>query len=247
MRKIIFLLAIFVSLQAIEIPNFKIMTENYPPLNMETKDGKLSGIAVEVFDEMLKRVGSSQSKNDFELMPWSRAYNIIQKKKNTVLFTTSRTKEREPLFKWVGPFEYNVNGLIARKDSHLKISSIEDLEKYQIGTVLNDVGELILLNRGVSKNNIQSVSGKNAISKSIRKLDAKRIDMFSYATNVAKWDMKANGISFDDYETVFELQKLGQYFTFHKDTSDDVISAFQLALDDMKKDGTLEKIVKKYQ
>lgn len=103
MKKILLLLSFLLSLQAVDIPNFKIMTENYPPFNMENKDGKLVGIGVEVFTEMLKRVGSSQTKEDFELMPWSRAYNIVQTKKNSVLFTTSRTKEREELFKWVGP------------------------------------------------------------------------------------------------------------------------------------------------
>ncbi|WP_320036054.1 ABC transporter substrate-binding protein [Halarcobacter sp.] len=246
MKKIILVILMIVYVQAVEIPKFKIMTENYPPLNMEDKDGNLAGIGVEVFDELLKRVGSSQTKQDFELMPWSRAYNIVQKKKNSVLFSTSRTKEREPLFKWVGPFGYNINGLIARKDSNIKINSLKDLEKYQIGTVLNDVGELMLLNKGISKENLQSVSGKNAILKSIRKLDAKRIDMFSYSIDVAKWAMKANNISFYDYEVVYVLQKLGHYFTFHKDTSDEVVAAFQNALNEMHKDGTLEKIVKKY-
>lgn len=246
MKKILLLLSFLLSLQAVDIPNFKIMTENYPPFNMENKDGKLVGIGVEVFTEMLKRVGSSQTKEDFELMPWSRAYNIVQTKKNSVLFTTSRTKEREELFKWVGPFEYSVNGLIAKKDSNIKINSLKDLDRYQIGTVLNDIGELILLSSGVSKKNIQSVSGKNAISKSIRKLDAKRIDLFSYATKVAKWDMKSNGLPYDDYEVVYELKKMGQYFTFNKETSDEVVSKFQEALDSMKADGTLEKIIQKY-
>ncbi|WP_044416319.1 substrate-binding periplasmic protein [Halarcobacter anaerophilus] len=246
MKKIIFLLSIFIYFQAAPLPTFKIMTENYPPLNMENKKGELTGIGVEVFDEMLKRVGSKQSKKDFELMPWSRAYNIVKQKKNTVLFTTSRTKQRENLFKWVGPFGYSINGLIARKNSHIKINSLKDLNKYQVGTVLNDVGELILFDNGISKNNIQSVSGKNAILKSIRKLDAKRIDLFSYGIDMAKWDMKANGISFDDYEVVYELKRFSQYFTFNKQTPDYIIKMFQEALESMKKDGTLEKIVSKY-
>jgi len=247
MKKITFFLLFLFALNSFaqKVPTLKIMTENYPPFNMK-ENGKLSGIAVDTFDEMLKRVGSKQTKKDIELLSWSRAYHLIQNRPNTVLFSTSRTKERENLFKWVGPFEYAVNGLIAKKGSNIKIDSIDDLKKYKIGTVLNDIAEIALLSEGVSKENIQSVSGENAIIKSIRKLDKKRIDLFAYAVNVAKWDMKTNNIPFRDYEVVYEIKKYGQYFAFHKDTPDSVIKMFQNALNEMKLDGSLEEIILKY-
>ena len=37
------------------------------------------------------------------MIPWSRAYELIQRRPNVVLLQMSRSAERNPLFNWVGP------------------------------------------------------------------------------------------------------------------------------------------------
>lgn len=247
MKKILIYLSLFITTIVLsqELPKFKIMTENYPPFNMQVKD-KTSGISVDVFEEILKRVNSKQNKSDIELISWSRAYNIVQKKKNTILFSMTRTNEREELFKWVGPIAHTVSGLIAKKEKSIKINSLADLKKYKVGAVLNDIGEQILLNENVSKENIDTTSGSNALIKSIRKLDANRIDMFSYSVEVAFWEMKSNNVDISKYENVFDIKKLGLYLAFEKNTPDWIIKMFQDSLDEIKQDGTYENILKRY-
>ncbi|MBT6701207.1 MAG: hypothetical protein HOB14_06040 [Gammaproteobacteria bacterium] len=52
-----------------------IMTEVYPPYNMQV-DGKLKGISVEILDVMLERMELDQNSSDVILTNWSRAYSM---------------------------------------------------------------------------------------------------------------------------------------------------------------------------
>ena len=115
-------------------------TETYPPYNMK-EDGKLTGLSIEVLNAVLKQLNSKQTIEDVLLTNWSRAYSIALKNNNSMVFSTTRTESREPLFKWVGPIVNTKVGAIALKDKKITINSIEDFNKYKIGAVLKDVGE----------------------------------------------------------------------------------------------------------
>ena len=55
---------------------------------------------------------------------------------NIVLFGTTYTKAREDKFKWVGPLATKRDILVAKKDSGIKISNLDDAKKVgRIGTL----------------------------------------------------------------------------------------------------------------
>lgn len=234
-------LAIFIN--ASEIDKLTIMTENYPPHNM-VKDGKLIGIATEVLDIILKNTNSKLTSKDAKVLPWARAYSIIQKKPNTMLFSMVRTEAREKLFKWAGPIDVSKIGLIALKSRNIKIDKFEDLAKYKIGTVKDDVGELLLKDMGYDMARVDSLSGLDSISESVQKLKANRIDLFSYVIEFDSWDVKE--FNPDDFEAVYILKTNDLCFAFNLETDDKIVQMFQKELDKITKDGTLAKIIKKY-
>ena len=51
------------------------------------------------------------------MMPWNRSYMTIQNENDIVVFLMTRTKEREELFKWVGPLAKGKVILIGKKGS----------------------------------------------------------------------------------------------------------------------------------
>jgi polar amino acid transport system substrate-binding protein len=163
-----------------------------------------------------------------------------------MLFSTTRTKQREPLFKWVGPIIDTQIGIIAPKSKHLKINSIKDLNKYKIGAVINDIGEQLLLADGVKKENIDAISGTNPVVVNFQKMGKGRIDCFAYETNVAMYGAKSYQIDQNDFEVVYILKKGQLYYAFNKKTDDKIIKKYQEALDAIKKNGVYEKILKKY-
>ena len=245
-KTIILIILFFTSLSAIEIQNIKMYTEHYPPYNMKSKDGKLIGSSIEVLDAVLKKMGSSQSIKDVKLRSWAKSYAVAQKIDNAMVFSTTRTESREPLFKWVGPIATATVGVVALKSKKIKINKISDFNKYKIGAVLKDIGEILLLDAGVNKNNIQYVKGEDAINLSFNKMQKDRIDMFAYNLNVAFANAKMEGFDIDKYEIVYTLKVGYQYFAFNKNTDDAIIQKWQNALDAIKKDGIYEKIHSKY-
>ena len=223
----------------------KIYTENYPPYNMEV-NGKLKGLSIEVFDALTKHLDTKVSLKDVKLRPWASGYKITSKKKNTMLFSTTRTAQREKLFKWVGPIVATKIGLIAPKSKKIKIPNTTALNNYKIGAVINDIGEQLLLEVGVKKSNIKSMSGKNPVVSNFKKMGKGSIDMFAYEINVAMYGAKSFQIDSKDFEVVHILKEGQLYFAFNKKTSDDIINKWQKALDKIKADGTYDKILKKY-
>ena len=109
---------------ATPIDELEFLTENYAPFNYE-KDGKAQGITVDLLLEMFKKEGSSKTREDITVLPWSRGYRMAQDKKNVVLFVTVRTEPREHMFKWVGPIMPAITGRIAKspgtsRSAHLR-------------------------------------------------------------------------------------------------------------------------------
>jgi len=221
------------------------LTEVYPPYNMEV-DGKLQGITVDILEAMLAILNTGQTRKDFILTNWSRAYSMAEKRKNHMVFGTTRTEKREPLFKWVGPITTTTIGIIAPKDKNIVIDKLSDLNQFRIGTVLKDIGEQILHESGIEKKQLYAVGGKNAIELSFKKMQNNRIDLFAYEINVAFYEAKLKGYNLDDFEVVYTLKEGELYYAFNGATDDRIIRQWQNALDTIKKNGLHKKIIERY-
>ncbi len=226
-----------------DVDNILYMTEEYPPYNFE-EDGQLRGISVDLMVLMLQKLNSKLSRDDIKLYPWARGYIWAQQKPNTCLFAMTRSKEREKLFKWVGPIAPEPIVLFAQKGKNIKINSIEDLNKYTIGVVKDDIAELILMEKGMTENKIHRVASPSLI---VKMLNLGRIDMWAYGKPVALWLIKKDGLNPQDFEIVHQLGVAGDnYFAFHKDTSESIIQRFQEVFNELKKEGKYNAILDKY-
>lgn len=227
------------------IDDIKIYTENYPPLNYQ-KNGKLVGYSVELIEAILEKLGSKRTTDDIELLPWARAYKIVQSQKNTCLFTVTYSPQRENLFKWVGPILLGSNAIVAKKSREISIDSIDDIKKYSIAATLNDIGEQKLIDKGIDKSFIQRVSGEEAPEKILLRLDKERVDLWSVGGLSYRRIAKEYGYNPNSLEIVYTLEQSLSYIVFNKDTSDSIVKKFQAALDTIKEEGTLKQLHKKY-
>lgn len=219
------------------------MTEQWEPFNFE-KGGVVKGISTDMLVLMLEKAGSTQGRQDIRIYPWIRAYKNVQEKPNTILYTTSRTQEREKMFKWVGPI-YTIEFYVyALKGRHIRANSLKDLAKYKIGITRGDVREEILIKRaGVRPGNLEPV-GLNI--QNVRKLMAGRIDLSVHSHETLIDYCRKEGINPDLFEAVILLDKQDMYYAFHRDTPDSVIARFQKAFDDLKREGRLAELFRSY-
>lgn len=215
-----------------------ILTENLPPLNY-VKAGELIGPSVDIVKEIQHRIGSN---DPIEVYPWSRAYQIALDKENVILFSTTYTKDRHDLFKWVGPLAKKRDILVARKGSGINIVKLEDAKKVKrIGTLRDDTRERLLESYGFT--NLESVSDEQ---KNVHKLSLGRIDLWAYKIPGLKTICKLANVNPDTFEEVYNLREIEVMIAFSKRTEDSIVNRWRVAFDAMVADGTLLRIKKKW-
>lgn len=240
---LIFLLLNFTFSYSQTINDITFYTEHFPPFNYD-EYGELKGIAVDVLEEILIDIGSEITRNNFKLLPWSRVYNLILKEKNTCLFTMVRSKERELLFKWVGPIKSIPIVLIAKKSKNIKINNLNDISRYKTVVIRDDIGHNLLVNNGIQEKSLFITTFPNKIP---LLLHNERVDIWVYGELSAFNIMDRSNIDKEEYEVIHTLTLTEKnYYAFNIETSDNIIHLFQNSLDKLKENGTYQKIIDSY-
>ncbi len=219
-----------------------LLTENFPPFNMAA-DGKnyaaernISGINADIVREMFKRAGIAYSMT--LRFPWERIYNQVLEQPDQGLFSTTYTPEREPLFKWVGPLASTGWVLLAPPGSSLRLSSLEQAQPYRIGAYKNDAVSQHLESKGLDP--INSLRDQENIGKLLKG----RIDLWATTDPVGPYLAKQEGVS--GLTTVLRFNDAQLFLALNKQTPDEVVTRLQKALNEMKGDGAIDAIMRRY-
>ncbi|TWI56612.1 amino acid ABC transporter substrate-binding protein, PAAT family (TC 3.A.1.3.-) [Pseudomonas duriflava] len=222
-----------------------LLTENFPPYNMSV-DGKnyaqeadLSGIAVEIVREMYTRAGIAYTMT--LRFPWERIYNTALNQPNYGVFVTARLPERESLFKWVGPIGPDDWILLAKGDSPVQVNSLDDAKRQglRIGAYKGDAIAENLTAKGLELE-LSLRDQENA-----EKLQSGSIDVWATGDPAGRYLARQQGIT--RLKTVLRFQTSELFLALNKETPDDVVKRLQDALDQMRKDGAVERITASYQ
>ena len=219
-----------------------LLTENFPPYNM-AKNGKnfaqndnIEGIAVDILREAFKRAGIPYSMT--LRFPWERIYHLALENPGYGVFVTARVPEREKLFKWVGPIGPDDWVLLARGDSPITLTSLEQARQYRVGAYKGDAIALSLEKQGLAPV-IVLRDQDNA-----RKLQAGQIDL--WATGAPAGQFLARQVGISGFKTVLRFHQAELYLALNKDVPDELVSKLQKALDQLRAEGVLQKISAKY-
>jgi polar amino acid transport system substrate-binding protein len=226
-------------------PPIRVVTEELPPYNM-TKDGKVTGMSTEVVQAVLKEAGLQAS---IQSMPWARAYDIALNSENVLIYSITRTPQREKLFKWVGVIAPTQWYLYARSGRQLAIDSIEDARAHQTATVKEDAGEQYLVAKGfVVGKNLQS---SNKYEFNYEKLKLGRVDFWIANEMNATYLVRQAG---DDPAQVLVralplpdlAQDEGLSMAFSVKTPDALVERLRKGLETVRRNGTYEAIRRRW-
>ncbi|MBK6907651.1 MAG: ABC transporter substrate-binding protein [Rhodocyclaceae bacterium] len=205
------------------------LTEDYPPINY-IEFGQVKGLAVDLLKLMWKQMGVPEQ--PIEITNWSRAYRIASQTPYTVLFSTTRTPEREALFQWVGPIVFDRNVLVAGKKSAISLASVRDAATHRVGVIRDDVCHRELIESGLEDARIEKVSNFRQLFKM---LEADRIDLICVSESLL-----ATGHELDEplpeVKTVLIASETPLYYAFNKATSPLLVARFQAALKAVEKE-----------
>ncbi len=217
----------------------QIVTEESAPLNYTGDDGKTTGMATEMVQDMMKRMGKEYA---IKVMPWARGYSMAQKEPNVALYSTTRMPAREELFKWVGPLAVKRWVLIKKKGNDIAVNSLDDAKKLsKIGTYKDDAKEIFLKKEGFT--NLASTSRPEL---NLKMLVAGRIDAFISDEREAKMLCEKTGVDPNLIEPLYVVKEAKLYMAFSRQTDDAIVQEWQKAYDAMVADGTFKKITDKW-
>lgn len=222
-------------LYAAEPLQLRLLTEDFPPFSMLREDGQVDGLSSDIVREMMRRAGIAYR---IELLPWVRAYNRAVLEPNTCVYSTTRTEQREPQLKWIGPVVENQWVLYGRDDGPKELRSLEAARRYRLGGYTGDAEAQYLIARGfevdLASNDLQN----------LRKLLAGRIDLWATgkylgAALIAR--EKATGL-----RPLLTFNSVFLYLACNQMMADGTVRLLNEHLRGMHKDGTVDKINARY-
>lgn len=245
LARLMFAVLACVALRAVAEEPLRIVTEELPPYNM-TADGRLTGMSTEVVQAVLKAVDMQA---DIQSMPWARAYDIALNNENVLIYSITRTAEREKLFKWVGVVAPMHWYLYAKPDSGIRLTSLDDARQFQIATLKQDAGEQYLLANGFKLG--QNLQSNNKYIYNYEKFKLGRVDLWiSIEANALYLARQAGDKPDEVMKRVLSLPDLGANgglnMAFSPQTPDALVERFRQGLASIQRDGTYASIAKKW-
>ena len=220
-----------------------ILTIDEPPTNFIDEDGKIAGLAVEIVKLIQKRLGTDER---IELYSTPKVLKKSLTKPNVILFTLARTPERENKYYWITQVAVKNWVFITRKDSKRKIKNLNDakLVKY-IGVAKGGVREAYLKKNGFE--NIVPLSSHELIVKNCIKGKIPLI-LYSRFGIAAICKRSKQNCKYNDFKFHFSPSHSNSYIAISKNGTDlKIVKQWQKAAAEIKKDGSLIKILLKWQ
>ncbi len=219
-----------------EALRLRLLTEASPPVSMLEGD-KVIGSGTEKIREIMARTGTDYT---MELLPWRRAFTFSRQRPDVCLFSTTRTPERENLFKWVGPTDEAEWVLLGRADRKFDLHTLEDARALRIGTYNGDARDEYLRARGFKVD----PAPNDMINP--RKLMLDRIDLWAASFKRGSGALTRNGWS-DQIVSVLQFNRVGVYLACNPAVPTELIERMNAALEAMGRDGTMKRIDRKYE
>ncbi|WP_338489225.1 ABC transporter substrate-binding protein [Pseudomonas trivialis] len=219
-----------------------LLTENFPPYNMAkngknfARDENIEGIAADIVRETFKRAGIAY--NLTLRFPWERIYKLTLEKPGYGVFVMARLPEREALFKWVGPIGPDDWVLLAKADSRIELSSLEQARRYKIGAYKGDAIAQTLDRQGL-KPLVVLRDQDNA-----QRLMDGQIDLWATGDPAGRYLARQVGVT--GLKTVLRFNSAQLYLALNKNVSDELVAKLQATLDQLRKDGVVEEIMARY-
>lgn len=217
-------------------------TEELPPLNYQD-GGQVSGFATELLQAVMQQAGYSV---DIQLMPWARAYRLVMEGPDRIIYSITRTPQREPLFHWVGPIsprQIKLYRLNSRSD--IQINSEADLSRYKLGAMFESAAAQKLAGLGLAPDQGLDLGASDAVT--LKKLLQGQTELVAMLDWAMAWQLKQQGIEPRRVRPVWLLDGGHQYwFALSRATPVFKVRQLQAALNQVSADGRLQKLRQKY-
>ncbi|WLD94039.1 transporter substrate-binding domain-containing protein [Alkalihalobacillus sp. AL-G] len=207
----------------------------YPPFSFrDPKTNDITGYDVDIAREVAKRIGM---KTEFVPTEWKGMFSSLDTKRfDMIANQVTITDERKEKYDFSIPYTVSGGQVLVHKEN-TEIKGIEDLKGKVVGTTQGSNYAKAAKEAGAE------VKYYKGIAKVLAELNVKRIEaalndrlFIQQEVKGSNYEVKAVGDTFNKNEMAFAFRK----------NEDELIEKVNNALKEMKEDGTLAKISKKY-
>lgn len=217
-------------------------TENLAPLNYQDETGP-QGFSVELLRLM---AAAARLPLSLQVLPWTRAVQMAEAEPAGVLFSLTRTPEREAQFQWVGPIARRrilIYKLASRTD--LRLAQLGELGEMRIGVARDSAADRQLQAAGL-KPGLQLEHGLDDAT-NVRKLLAGRMEFVVLLDWAAAWNMRQLKLPYATLQPVMEQDTSRSYwYGLRPDADPALVKRLQAELDAIKRDGRYERLRQRY-
>ncbi|WP_082616939.1 ABC transporter substrate-binding protein [Massilia sp. Root418] len=203
------------------------------------EDGQPAGLAVDVARHIQQRLGRS---DPIEIIPWARANTVANAQPNVMLLSIVRTPQRAQRLLFVGPIFMAYISAFAVKERAAEIRAMgEGIYKLRSGARRGSI--FVERARGHGYNLTDEPVSSEAAA---RMLMLRRFDLWFDGEEIVGPALEQAGYARADVELVKQLSLEEVYFAFSNGTAPATVQAWDSALRDMKRDGSFQKIYRKW-
>ncbi|HXA47701.1 MAG TPA: transporter substrate-binding domain-containing protein [Burkholderiaceae bacterium] len=237
MKKIIFWLFLLGMSTTPHAEEIRVLAGNIAPFAYK-ENTKIVGASVELVQEMARRQGKQVT---IELVPFARAYQVGKISPKTLILQIARTSARESQFSWIAPLYQEPFMVFVRPDGVVDPDIMAHGAPGAVGVLHNGLGEELARELGITPLDPASDELTNA-----RKLMAGHISAWLASQNTAAVAMRQAG--FDPRKLLHGkvLHSYPFYLAAAPGYSTQNATLWVQALEQMKADGTFQKILDKY-
>ena len=211
-----------------------VVTENWPPYNYLDSKGKLTGESTEVVNKILSNASISF---DISLYPWARSLQIASDRKNTLIYSIYKTKERENKFHWFCPIlkPTPMHFYKMTTNQHISANDITDIKNYTVGINRSDWIHSHLSSLGFIDGKHLDLAAETQVN--INKLVAGRIDLIVNSELGMQLALKKHNLPTHAFTKLLSLDLTGKNdlcMAINKQSSPELIKKITQAFNRLK-------------
>lgn len=211
------------------------------PFSGQDQEGRGTGFSIEVLRLMWQELGQEEAPIQFQ--PWARGWYLLTQQPDAVLISTARTPSRASQLQWVCPISSARIVLMARADALPTIQRGADLLALRIGVMQADVGEQLLLNRGVPPSQLMTVPSMDRVA---RLLLLARTDLVAGNEVILRHQIRQLGYPEEQFVTVAVLARQDNCFAFNAAVDPAEVARLQQALDKVRQGPAFRALQARY-
>lgn len=223
-----------------------VVTEDWPPFSYASPAGEVTGLNTEVVQSILHQ---TTIEANIQIVPWARAMMIARNRPNTLIYSISRSKERETQFIWIGELMRRHDMFYRATGRHsIAPTSIEDVKAhYSVCVVNKDIVEDDLKRQGFQLRKNYTTTG--SFDDCMKLVQNGSIQLLVNSPLDLAWALKKHSEIHTTFEPVLALEPSSQeplYLAASLGTDASTIKRLRAAFQTLQQSGQLEQIRRQY-